>query len=257
MRVFLTVLLLILTIPIFANWSVTGDLTHYDVVNPGQKLSKSITISNHSEENLTLIIKQADYAFNSEGNIWFVEAGKLTRSNASWISFSSQEINILPNSQIIFSYNVKIPDNDDLNGSYWSLILIQEGKIENLNPSQKDLNLQINQRYAIQSIQQIGNTGHFDIQFLDAEYQKKNNELHLTVKNNGERWTNPGVWVELYDSEGNKTGKFYAKSHKLYPQTSFTYKIPLIPLTQKKYYVITVVDCGENKVFGSQYTIEN
>ncbi|HOE91285.1 MAG TPA: hypothetical protein PKZ69_04700 [Candidatus Cloacimonadota bacterium] len=257
MRLFVFVLISVLSFSLFADWSVTGDLTHYNVMNRGDRITREILITNHGNEKLTLNIKQADYAYNAEGNIWFIEPGKLSRSNANWISFATQEINIAAKSKVNFSYSVKVPENEDLIGSYWSILFIEEGGLGYEVAKNNELKLQVNQRYAIQSITQIGDTGQYNILFEGAEFKKSTNELILNIKNTGERWANPNVWVELYDSDGTKVGVFNANKHKLYPQTSHAYKIPLVSLNKKNYYVVGVVDCGENKVFGSQFNIQN
>ena len=250
-------LCLVLFIPLFADWSIIGDLTHYSVMNNGEQVTKSIIISNHASEKLVLSVTQADYAYNSEDNIWFVEAGKLERSNAKWISFATQELTIAPKSQDSFSYTISVPGNEELIGSYWSIIFIEESNISYKKAKDNELNLQVNQRYAIQTITQIADTGSYDIQFKGAELIKSTTVLQLSLKNTGERWVNPSVWVEVYEADGDKLGVFYADKYKLYPQTSYVYKIQLASLNKSNYYVVAVVDCGENKIFGSQFNIQN
>lgn len=241
----------------FANWSVSGGLTHYDEVGIGQKIQKSIVIDNHSDTDIILEFSKGDYAFNAKGNIWFISPGKLFRSNADWIQIPTQQFTVKAKSQKILDYYVQIPDEATLNGSYWSVIFINE-LIPQKNDSETDrLDLNVKQRYAIQSIQQIGDTGAYNIDFISTTYSKKDQIFNLIVKNTGERFIQPEVWVELFTEDGQKIGRFYATPSKLYPQTSCNYQIPLIPLSQKKYVAITVVDCGQYKLFGSQYTIQN
>lgn len=252
MKTYILVFFLLLSIPIFGRWSVSGELTHYDIAQPGERLARSVEIQNQSNEDLVIIIKKSDYAFNAEGQRWFIEAGKLKRSNAGWIDLSNQEIIVKGKSNITFEYRVNVPDNKDLSGSYWSLLFIQE----KADTAQTANNIQINQRYAIQSIVQIENSGDYNIEFLNAEFSKTSNNFDLKIKNNGTRWIKANVWLEVYDQNGKKIGKFSAQPIKLYPETSIVSQIPLISLNKGKYYIVAVVDCGNNKIFGSQYTLE-
>ncbi len=242
---------------LFANWSVSGGLTHYDEVKTGQKLLKTIIIENHSDTEKTFELSKGDYAFNAKGNIWFVSPGKLIRSNADWIQIPSQKFTVKAKSQKSFDYYVNIPDDSSLNGAYWSVIFISETQTQHSESDHERMDLNVKQRYAIQSIQQIEDTGTYKIEFLNATYSQKEQTLNLKVKNTGERFIQPEVWVELFTEDGQKIGRFYANQSKLYPQTSYNYQIPIIPLSQKKYVAITVVDCGQYKLFGSQYTIQN
>jgi hypothetical protein len=253
MRNLLILFILLVVGNLSAEWSISGELTHYDIASPGSTISRSFEIINHSDQAISIQLKKSDYAFNADGQRWFPEAGKLSRSNSDWIDLSNQEITIAGNSAKSISYQVVIPEKKELCGSYWSVIFVQEKTDTVLAKSE----LQINKRYAIQSISQIGETGELKLSFLKAEFSKKDGSLELKIKNTGQRWTKADVWIEVFDSEGTALGKYNAQSLKLYPETSSSSVFNLSHLKKNKYVIIAVADCGNNKIFGSQYNLEN
>ena len=87
----LTLLLPALIFPWFAFSSIVilNGLTHENQVLPGESYRGTIQIQNASEKSRSVRVYQRDYWFSYTGESKHDPAGTMERSNASWISFSS------------------------------------------------------------------------------------------------------------------------------------------------------------------------
>ncbi|MBM3212758.1 hypothetical protein FJZ33_11095 [Candidatus Poribacteria bacterium] len=220
-----------------AQVGVLGELTHEKIVQIGETYKGIIIIANPDEKTQRAKIYQTDYLFFSDGGHIYGDPGKDPRSNANWITFGPSQPIIPPKGTSEISYTIKVPDDKNLAGTYWSLIMV-EG-IPDTSPDiiqsakgEARIGMQTLIRYGVQIITHIGDTGKRELDFVSTKLLKseENNILQLDIKNVGERLLRPLVWVELYDKNGNNVGKFDGGKLRVYPGTSVRYKINLIDL---------------------------
>lgn len=220
-----------------AQVAVIGELTHEKISQVGETYKGTITLSNASERPQEVKIYQSDYLFFSDGRHIYGEPGKDTRSNANWITFGPNHPVIMPRGSSEITYTVKVPDDKNLAGTYWSLIMVEA--IPDNNPDiiqsakgEVKINMQTLLRYGIQIITHIGDTGNRELNFISTKLLKtgENNILQVDVGNNGERLLRPSLWVELYDKNGNNMGRFEGGKLRVYPNTTVRYKVDLSKL---------------------------
>lgn len=113
-------------------------------------------------------------------------------------------------------------------------------------------------RYAVQIITNIGTTGTSDLQFLGLELaqQNNNNVLYVALENTGERILKPGLTLELFDAAGNTAGTIRSGKRKTFPGTSVLSKLVLEGIKPGNYNGVLVADCGEDRLFGTNLTLE-
>ncbi len=244
--------IVLLIYPIFSlNWSVSGELTSHIICKPSNTIIKSIKIVNYSDSILSLNITQSDYAGKINGSPIFIEAGKLERSNSSWIHLQSNRVSILAKSSLDVLYSITIPNDNSLEGSYWSVLFLEENNIQTGNQQ-----LYLKQRIAVQVITQIEDSGEIKVVFPKIELNKTKDEINIQIKNTGTCWIKGTLQIDLFNDGGEKCGRYSSEQIKLYPQSSQTLDLPTHNLKKGKYIAVCVVDCGENKIFGSQFTLE-
>ena len=113
-------------------------------------------------------------------------------------------------------------------------------------------------RYGIQIVTQIGNSGAGVLKFLNSSLQWQGDKrvLQIDIENIGSRWVRPVLWVELYDSNGKLIGKFEGDQFRIYPKTSVRYRVDLTEVPDGIYKALAVADCGDDNVFGINYTLK-
>ena len=110
-----------------AGVSIIGGLSHQKKVNPGpgETYKGSILIKNTGTEPQEVKIYQTDYQFRFDGSNNYGPPGKLKRSNANWLSFNPHRLIIPPNDVLRVNYTVKVPDDPNLVGTYWSMLMVE------------------------------------------------------------------------------------------------------------------------------------
>lgn len=242
---------------------IVGSLTHEREAAAGESYQGTIFIRNPLEEPAEVKFYQTDYLFFFDGRSIYGEPGKIKRSNAQWIRFSPHQLVIPPKERSAVEYTVKVPEDETLVGTYWSMLMIEE--ISNSSPeaskSEKDrVELGIRQvlRYGIQMLTHISDTGTRKIKFLDKKLISQDGRtiLQMDIENIGERWLTPTLWVELHDSQGTDLGRFESGKTRIYPSCSVRYKVDLTDVPKGKYKALVVADNGDEYVFGAKYDLE-
>lgn len=259
--------LLILLIPGLsqAGISIVGDLSYEKVVQIGETYQVSISIKNTGKEPAEVKIYQTDYLFFSDGKTLFADPGSTPRSNADWISFNPKRVVIPPQETTQIYYLVKVPRDENLIGTYWSVFMVEaipKSSPESTQAPPKDkpqVGLTIAFRYAIQMVTQIGTTGASELKFLKTRLVKEEGKriLQVDLENVGEKWLRPALSVELYDTQGNFIERFEGEMVlRIYPGTSIRHKIDLSRLPKGNYKALVIADCGGDDIFGGSYLME-
>ena len=241
---------------------IVGDLTHQKETIIGKTYQGTITIQNIGQESEEIKAYQTDYLFFSDGKVIYGDPGETPRSNASWISISPKQITIPAQGLASVNYIIKVPDDESLTGTYWSIIMIEpvpEGSPESSRNEENDINLGVRQifRYGIQMVTHIGDTGTRNLSFIGSRLSKTNGKrmLELDIENTGERWLRAEVWCEIYDDKGYFSGKFEGSKLRIYPDTSVKFSIDLTSLIPAEYKALVIADCGENDMFGITFNL--
>ena len=252
----------VLTDSCFAGVSVLGGLTQEKILQPGEKFEGQITLQNTGEDAWLVEVYKKDYLFYADGTNIYGEPGSADRSNAGWLSVSPNRLTIPPNEKASVYYRIQVPENPDLSGTYWSMVMIEPAsKTGRENIQDKDgkikVGVQTVVRYGIQIVTNIGDSGSRKISFLDKKMIKQDEKriLQLDVENTGDRWLSPFVWVELYDGYGNRIGRFESLKKRIYPECSVRHEVDLSQVPQGNYKALVVVDNGDEHVFGAQYDL--
>ncbi len=236
-----------------------GLLTDEKEAYPGETYQGTISLTNNDSLPQEVIIYQTDYLFFSDGSNQFGEAGKLERSNAAWITFSPNQLEVPPHQGSRVSYEVKVPNDSTLVGTYWSMLMVEEVGLSLDSLSNMQVGIRQVVRYGFQCVTHIGSTGHHQLSFtgtrLIAEESAKK-ELEVDVANIGERWAVPSAWVELYDSDGHHVGRFESERKRIFPGTSVRFQMDLGDTPSGKYKALIVLDNGDQNVFGAKYDLE-
>lgn len=241
---------------------VVGGLTREATVQPGGKTEGKIILRNTSDKPQEVRLYQTDYLFWADGRTDYGEPGKSPRTNARWIGYTPKQLTLAPNGTDSIYYTIEVPKEDNLSGTYWSMLMVEPISGETIEPPKtKDrpsIGIRTVSRYAIQIVTHIGDTGKRDIKFLDKTVliEEGKKTLQIDIENTGERWLIPLVWAELYDEKGVSIGRFDGGRLRIYPGCSVRYRIDLSNVPEGKYKAIIVADNGDEYIFGAQYDLK-
>jgi hypothetical protein len=248
--------------PAQADVIVNGPLTHEKAAGPGDNYDGAVELQNPELKIQEVKVYQTDYLFYADGRVLYGDAGKTTRSNAGWISFSPKRFTISPKDSVTVTYSVKIPSEKSLAGTYWSILMVEgipEDSPESSIGGKDKVAMGVRQvfRYGIQIVTQIGDTGARSLKFLSTKLLKLEGKqiFQLEAENTGERWLRSAIWVELYGLDGKFYGKFEGDRLRLYPGTSVRYAIDLTSVPNNTYKALVVIDCGGSDIFGANFNL--
>ena len=248
----------LLILPALARGQIAvSELSQEWVVTPGQIYQGGIEVQNLSEEPAAVEIYQSDYCFYADGRSEYPPPGKLPRSNAGWITLelASPRITIPPKSSVTVPYTIRVPEDPNLVGTYWSVVNV---RFSSPGPPMEGLVIRHVFEYGVQIVTDIGDTGRRDIRVIGSKLIEREDGLsfQLDLENTGERWLRPIVWLEVYDKEGNFVGRFESGRLRIYPGTSVRHRIPLPILEPGSYPALLIIDNLDEYVWGAQVTLE-
>ena len=237
---------------------VLNGLTHEQIATSGDNYKGTIEVQNTGSTEKSVKIYQKDYFFDYKGESRHDEPGTLARSNARWIAFNPELLNLGPGEKASVEYEVSVPANDTLKGTYWSVIMVEGIIPPDTTKQNRGVTINTAIRYAVQIVTNIGNTGTSDLQFAGLELAKQgqDNILNVIIENTGERQLRPELALELFDENGNSAGTVKAERRKTFPGTSIKSILDLKGIKPGKYTGVLVADCDEDHVFGTNVSFE-
>jgi len=246
-----------------AQVGIVNGLTQERVCKPGEAFQSFIAIRNYGPTPEDARIYQTDYSFTYDGKSYYDPPGKAGRSNAAWITPGHKQLTIAGSSQVDLRYTTKVPDDANLIGTYWSVIMVEvlpKAPAAQPDAAKKEPGLGISQviRYAVQIVTHIGDTGSRKLKFIQTELlqDKAQKTFHVDVENIGERWVRPYASLEVYNQKGELTGKYQGERLRIFPGTSVRFKFDVSHVAEGKYRALVVLDNKDSYVFGAQYTMD-
>jgi hypothetical protein len=236
-----------------------NETTQVRTARPGDVYRGTIVLQNSGQSPATVKVYQTDYAFTADGRNYFGEAGKLPRSNAPWLRLSQEQISIGPGAKSRVEYEVRVPDDGKLVGTYWSALMVEElSALESGAAQSGEAQLRQSIRYAVQVITEIGDSGKLEIAFSQARLTTENGKrwFWVDLTNTGERWLRSELLLELHDAQGRPAGKFSAGRFRTFPDTSMRSRIDLTAVPPGKYLALLVADGGRNDLFGTEIELD-
>jgi hypothetical protein len=240
-----------------ASIEVVGSLRHINKGEKGDVYKGEIKIQNSGNNDQEVKIYQTDLLYNYEDFTYYNDPGSHDRSNANWIQFSPQTTIVAGNSTMFIQYEVNIPQNDTINGTYWSALMV-EG-VNPIDPAQEgQFSINTVTRYAIQIVTELAGASNGKLEFLEPSLIKEGNRLFLAVDiiNTGDHYILPDVSMELFNDAGESVKVILAAKKGLFPVTSARYRFDLEGIENEKTYHTVIVAAGEgDDVFGLEYTL--
>lgn len=242
----------------FANIVVVNGLTHEHKASAGETYRGIVEVQNNSDKQQYVKIYQKDYLFYHTGEILYNEPGSNERSNAKWITLSSNYTKIAAGEKLSIQYEVTVPNSDSLIGSYWSLIMVEGVNNIDTNTIAGGISIQSVMRYAIQVITNINETGLRRLEFINVKLMLEDSTrfLQVDIKNTGERFMSPVLKLELFDASGNSVAIFEAIKRKVYPGTSTRSRVVIKEVPPGVYQALLIADNGDEDVFGLNLSLE-
>jgi len=227
----------------------------------GGSYEGEIVMVNGSDQATTVQVFQVDF-LPSEAGVGYPEPGSLPRSNARWLEVGSGDVQIPAGEQVVVPYSIKVPNNPNLAGSYWSMILLTPSDAESVQETQEgrvQTSVRTQFRYGVSVVTNLGDSGESQMSFDNPKFERPQGgaaaHLQISLKNTGEQLLNPNLSLELYDKSGAQVDRLEAQAERIFPGTSVRQDFELGSLSPGEYTAVVIADAGGEDVFGTRYTL--
>lgn len=250
---------------------MSGKLSYNYNTSAGNTITGSIELRNAGKEAAEVKLYQEDAPINADGKMAFVPTGKTShvRSNAAWLSLSSDRLVLPPNKSQLVTYTIDVPNNQALKGSYWSVIHIEpvskkspESQLaQQDNENKKDITFRIQQkmRYAVQIRTHIGDDNAANLVFSEPKIDKDDKgerHFYIDIENKNIQYSSPALRLDVFDQKGNLVKKLEGKTRGLYPQAKKTFAVNMAGLKPGQYKgLVAAEDNFTGQIFGSDINL--
>ena len=259
----LLVLALLATLSLSAQVDVMGALSRRHDLSAGSEVQGRVLVRNAGDQAQMVKVYLTGYQTTADGRTRYADPADSPRSNAAWVHLTPAEQIVPAKGTVSFHYIIRVPDNEQLAGTYWSMLMVQPEPMKAYEPptpsaGKAQVGIRNVTRIGIHLMTHIGQGGRRELRFIDRrlEIAEGRAVLQLSMENTGERHLSLEVWAELFDAEGVSIGRFSAGRHGLYPGSSTKVAIDFTGIPAGPYQALIVADNGDDHVFGARYKLE-
>lgn len=232
-------------------------LTYLNTMKPGETAQVNITLISDKDRPEMVDLKLCDYWCNSDGQHFFEDVGKQTRSNAKWISLGSHREVVQPGERRDIYFTIQVPQEQNLNGSYWSVLLIEPSDpLQTLVESEHGFQLQVKVRYAYHIVTHVGPaTPSLKVVKKGMQMLDNINYFTVDVENTGNLFLKPKMTIKLFTKQGKLEKTMETQTDRLYPGSSSRYFADGTGIAQGQYTAFLLLDNGDGRIFGDSFDI--
>lgn len=243
--------------PLRASIILHTALTHDHEAAPGERYTGAIEISNSADRPQRVHIFKTDFRSTATGESIYDAPTGATRSNASWIDYSPEYLNLPAKGAMTIPYTVQVPQLDSLAGSYWSVLMVEP--VDEINPlqTQNTLHIHTRIRYAVKVVTTLP-SGNRELTFLEYQLLNRQGEpfLQVDASDSGTAHFKTVLSLQLFDAAGQPAGVFTAPYQTLFPASSRRFEIPLARDLAGRYKALLTADCGEDALYGITFELD-
>lgn len=199
--------------------------------NPGEKVTKTVTLQNSSEKDYVFNLNYKDWVREEDGNKVYLEAGSSKTSNAAWVSTLENSVTVPARSTKEIVVTMQIPANASKSVTNSMLFFTQL-------PQQAD-QARIQNGIGIITLFEVGlhifytppgnQTKSLDITNISEVNSENatNKKVAVSIHNDGNTINDATVEFELTNTESGKEIKLPAISISMLPNTDQTVQFSL------------------------------
>jgi hypothetical protein len=248
-------------------FSVTyGDMDF--VVDGEDQVVGSFKVFNLSDEVNYLRVYSGDWVRDSEDKSDYVytrESGNEERSLLRWMTFTPDLLVLEPGESDDVICRVDLPDDVELDGSYWAVVFVEEAPSLDEDPiiqGSGDFQVGITTkfRYAVKLFVTFSGTEFRDGTLTDLELEETEESFLLSTRfeNTGNIYMKPDVWLEIRDLSGSVV---YRQDHirqTMLPESSrnYSFEVNRQGLNPGTYLIMVIADYGGTELVAVQASLE-
>jgi hypothetical protein len=109
------------------NVVLVSDMTTAHNASPGSVVRGVVEVRNTGDASETLTLLLKDFATRAPDTRDIMDTGSTDRSLSSWLSLEQDALTIPAGQLRSIPYQIQVPDDLALAGSYWTILMLEEG----------------------------------------------------------------------------------------------------------------------------------
>ncbi|MDO7171534.1 hypothetical protein [Mariniflexile sp. AS56] len=234
-----------------ANVIVLNGLTHSYSGVSGQTFQGQVVLANTSnvDQRVTFSLSEAIYSCDAER----VFAADVLHKNSAtnWFESSIMDKVLGPKERYIFKYNITVPNDQALKGSFWTTLMINVEK-PILEEVVSDFKIGSKVRYAVRLLADVNINDDVQLDFESADIVlntiSTTRQLDIKIRNQNTFIENVRLSLEFYDVYGNLVLETETKRLKAFPETCKIFSLDISKLPVGTYQCVAIVDSRDEYV---------
>jgi hypothetical protein len=252
--------------PSHAYITVLGSLEREFQVQPGDQHRGQIEVQNPGSQPLRVRAYLEDFDPRPDG-LGFQPPPAHPRSNAGWISLMPSEQTIAAGARAIVDYTIVVPPDLDMDGSFWSVIMIEADDqsdwpvLDNpvaRDPTQVTMGIRHVLRTAVRVVTTAG--GRPNLTFVERSLSapQEGQAIALILGNDGTANLHLTLHADLFDAQGQPLGRVAPRQSitRVLPGAQITRHLTLPALPRGEYQAVVIADHRGEHLFGARYAFQ-
>ena len=238
---------ILLSISICANaqdFEVAPVLVAFDA-NPGENMTRTVTVRNHSNERQKFVLNLVDYTLNEEGAKVVRPAGSSDRSLADWLTVNPSFVELNPNESASADLIMTVPRTGF--NTRWGMLQVEVAKEQLASDADKQLTtgVVIVPRIVVlvkQSPRSNQNYGGTVSGLREVENEQSDiRSFEAILTNTGEKILDAKVFLALANLETAEEKQFNPVSVSVYPDQQRKVILPLPEEPEPGQYALAIL----------------
>ncbi|NND05998.1 MAG: hypothetical protein HKN87_06445 [Saprospiraceae bacterium] len=241
----------------FSKVIVLSGLTNMHSGNQGDLIQGEILVQNIGDKDERIIIYLNDLNQDCHVEPIYEKPGTHSRSLGLWVELNASEKVLAPKEEFVIKYEVRVPDDKAIFGSYWSMLMVEVADPIKEDQLEYGVAMDSKIRYGIQVIANIGKEVAAEIEFITVALNKdvQGHFVLAVAENRGDFVVTPTVILEMYDDSGKLAFKREVPFKKVYPKSCKSFEVPIEELDKGSYAALLVADYGKD-LYGTNLQID-
>jgi hypothetical protein len=237
-------------------------------VNPGDSFSGTLPVNNLLAEPQVIRAYIGDWvrvAGQTSGYSFEDDTGIEPRSLAKWTVISPDQLALEPNETRDIRFEVNLPDDPTMEGSYWCAIFVENVPtrapatgVEGIEGMQVGIGISF--RYAIQVYATIAGTEIRDVTYNSLNISQTDEGLDAiaVIENRGNIYMRPKVWLELRNTAGETVYRLDHVEQTLLPESArdYVFKVTGLSVGPGRYLAMIITDYGVPTLIAAQQMLD-
>ena len=237
------------------NIVLLSNMTTTHTASPGSVVRGTVEVRNTGSESETLSLSLNDFATRAPDTRDVLDTQSIDRSLGPWLTLEDTALTIAPGQSRSIPYQINVPDDANLQGSFWSILMLEEGTTPTV-ASIGGVSLLQRSRIGTRVVATIPG-GSRVVTFSASGLARVGQGVvfYCDIENTGTDALSIEPKLELYDTNGQKQGVYKGQANMLYPGSSWRYSIDLTSAPAGDYTAILIANGGDDALFGARHPI--